>query len=573
MKKVYETLKTKYYYDLNKDAVWDEYPRPSMVRDSYMCLNGYWDFAECAEEMPTEFTEKILVPFPPESLLSEIQRQPNKKSSIFYRRFFHLPKNFLQGRFILHFGAVDTFTRVYLNGQLIAEHTGGYIPFSVDCTELIKEENNELIVKARGDLTRTYPYGKKKEKRGGMWYTPTSGIWQTVWAESVPEDYIRNLRIEANLHTARICAEGLMEDAILRLTESGEIFTLTDGGFTVCPANARLWSPEDPYLYSYEIISGEDRVKGYFALREIGIKDFLGTKRLTLNGKPYLFNGLLDQGYYPDGILLPATAEGYLNDILTAKSLGFNTLRKHIKIEPEIFYYLCDKNGMVVFQDMVNNANYSFLFDTVLPTIGMKRFPDKILHRSKKTRKIFIDHMLETIRHLNKFPCVLYYTVFNEGWGQFCADKAYAIAKKNAPDRIIDSTSGWFYQKDSDVDSRHVYFKPIKISAHSDRPIVISEFGGYSHRVDGHLFGEANYGYRIVDSIDRLNKDFEALYLNEVLPSISLGVCGLVYTQISDVEDETNGVITYDRSILKLYPEKTKSIMNKLYEELERVTK
>lgn len=573
MKKVFKTLKTEYFDRVDRSMPWSEYPRPSMVRESYLCLNGYWDFCISDENLPTEYSEKILVPYPPESLLSGIERQIPENKFIFYRRKFDLPKGFLKDRFILHFGAVDTVSEVYFNGRSVIKHEGGYLPFSADCTELLKETDNEITVKVKGDLTRVYPYGKKCKKRGGMWYTPTSGIWQTVWAESVPEKYILSTKTTTDTQSAKIVANGAKEDAVLTVLQTGEQFIIKDGSFNVTPKEKHLWSPEDPYLYEYEILSGVDKVRGYFALREIGIGEFKGIKRLTLNGKPYLFNGLLDQGYFPDGILLPATLEAYENDIMQSKRLGFNMLRKHIKIEPELFYHLCDKLGMIVFQDMVNNANYSFLFDTALPTIGMKRFPDALLHRNKKTRNIFTRHMLETFDHLQSFPCILYYTIFNEGWGQFTADKLYRIAKERVSDRIIDSTSGWFTQKESDVDSRHVYFKPVVIKNKSDRPIVISEFGGYSHRVEGHLFGENNYGYRLLSTPDQLNDAFEKLYIEEILPGIEKGISGLVYTQVSDVEDETNGIMTYDRAHVKLDPERTRSIMNKLYSEMERATK
>jgi len=573
MKKIYEILKTNFSDKMDKDLPWNEYPRPSMERESFLCLNGYWDFAESPKEIISEFGEKILVPFPPESTLSGINRQIDEKNFIFYRRSFDLPNGFIKDRFILHFGAVDTFAEVYLNGEKITEHKGGYLPFSVDCTDHIKNSDNELIVRVKNDLSRTYPYGKKKKKRGGMWYTPTSGIWQTVWAESVPQNYIEKIVVRSDMEKAEISFFGTEGPATLTLLESGEEFVSENGKFTVIPKEARYWSPDDPYLYDYVITCGEDSIKGYFALREIAAEEFNGIKRLTLNKKPYLFNGLLDQGYFPDGLFLPATSEGYKNDILTAKHLGFNMLRKHIKVEPEIFYNLCDKIGMVVFQDMVNNANYSFLFDTVLPTIGLKRFHDSIRHRNKHTREIFISHSIETIEHLELFPSVLYYTVFNEGWGQFCADKLYSIVKSKAPDKIIDSTSGWFQRRDSDVDSRHVYFKPVKINKPTDKPIIISEFGGYSHRVEGHLFGEANYGYRIINEKEEFMKAFEKLYSEEILPGIARGICGLVYTQVSDIEDETNGIMTYDRKVVKLDRERTLELNKKLYAEMERVTK
>ena len=309
-------------------------------------------------------------------------------------------------------------------------------------------------------------------------------------------------------------------------------------------------------------------MESYFALREIGIGEFNGIPRLTLNGKPYLFNGLLDQGYYPDGIFLPATSKGYEDDIIRMKECGFNMLRKHIKIEPEIFYHLCDRLGMVVFQDMVNNSGYSFLIDTVLPTIGLKSIPILFRHKSKRSQEIFIRDMIRTQERLYSFPSVLYYTIFNEGWGQFKADEMYELAKSLDPTRVYDATSGWFYRKKSDVDSRHVYFKPVKLGKLTKRPIVISEFGGYSHRVKNHIFGDEEYGYSSFDTCEEFEAAFRKLYGEEIKPLISQGISALVYTQVSDVEDETNGLLTYDRKVLKVNAEKIKSLMDQLYKEI-----
>lgn len=569
---VFDTLKTEFYEKVDKNSPFNVYPRPTLVRESFFSLNGLWDYAVSNETVPDLFYEKILVPYPPESLLSGVGRQVEDGLSSVYRRSFDLPDGFIKDKVILHFGAVDTICKVILNDIQIGKHAGGYLPFSLDVTNLIKEKNNVITVITIGDLSRVYPYGKKKKNRGGMWYTPTSGIWQTVWLESVPENYVKRLKITTDTESATIKVSGACDGAVLRLLDSGEEFPIKKNEVTLTPKDKHLWSPEDPYLYRFEIQSGEDRIESYFALREIGIKSVGGIKRLTLNGKPYLFNGLLDQGYFPDGILTPATPEAFERDILVAKSLGFNTLRKHIKIEPDIFYHLCDRLGMVVFQDMVNNSSYSFILDTALPTLGIKRIPDKLRHRNKLTRKIFLNHMKDTIEHLHSFPSVLYYTIFNEGWGQFSADAVYEEAKKLDPTRIFDATSGWFTQKKSDVDSRHVYFKPVKVKGPSERPIVISEFGGYSYRAEGHLFGAANYGYKIFNTEDELMESFERLYLQEILPGIKNGISALIYTQVSDVEDETNGIMTYDRKVVKLDVSRTAQINERLKEEFEKVS-
>ena len=553
-------LQTPFIEIMDKKIPWNEYPRPSMVRDSFLCLNGEWDFAISDTGTPAEYSEKILFPFCPESQLSGIGRSTEYKN-LYYRRSFTLPEGFLpEGyRLILHFGAVDQIADVYLNGEKVAHHEGGYLPFSADITDKIKEEN-ELRVRVRDTLDLKFPYGKQTKKRGGMWYTPVSGIWQTVWLEAVPESYIKGLKITTDdeAATIKVFAEG---KKVLTLEEGGMSYEFDGDEIKIAPENPKKWSPESPFVYNFTIKCGDDEIKSYFALRKIEAKIINGTPRLCLNGEPYVFTGLLDQGYYPDGIFLPPTSEGYEYDIKRCKEMGFNMLRKHIKVEPEIFYHLCDKLGMVVFQDMVNNSDYSYIFDTVLPTIGMKRFPDAILHRDPEHRRIFREHMLGTLEHLHNFPSILYYTIFNEGWGQFNADKNFELAKAADPTRIYDATSGWFWQKKSDVDSRHVYFKAVKLGKVTEKPIVISEFGGYSYRVEGHLFGEDNYGYTSLDDMQAFEDKFVALYENEILPIIDSGVSALVYTQVSDVEDETNGLLTYDRKVTKVNVERINELM------------
>ena len=567
-KKKYATLTTEFIANMNKEIPWNEYPRPSMVRDSFLCLNGSWDF--CVDENnPTadKFNEKILVPFPPESLLSGIERNIPESGLMHYKRHFSIPEGFNKGRIILHFGAVDTICDVYVNGQKVAHNEGGYLPFSADISDFVNNGENELYVLVKDTLDLNYPYGKQTKKRGGMWYTPVSGIWQTVWIESVPARYISKIKITSTMDSVKIQFFGGEEHKKIVL-ESGEIFEFKGDSFEFCPNERHLWSPENPYLYYFTLECGDDKIKSYFALREIGIKNVSGIARLTLNGNPYLFNGLLDQGYFPDGIFLPATSQGFEKDILTAKECGFNMLRKHIKIEPEIFYNLCDRLGMIVFQDMVNNSDYSFIVDTAFPTVGLKSIPIIFRHKSKKSQDIFENHMYGALEHLYSFPSVLYYTIFNEGWGQFAADEMYDKAKAYDPTRIYDSTSGWFYRKKSDVDSRHVYFKKIKLGKVTEKPIVISEFGGYSHRVADHLFGSNEYGYSSFDTKEEYEEAVKKLYKEEIKSLISKGICALVYTQVSDVEDETNGILTYDRQVLKLNKTKFKALMQELSDEI-----
>ncbi|MBE6886640.1 MAG: glycoside hydrolase family 2, partial [Ruminococcaceae bacterium] len=300
------------------------------------------------------------------------------------------------------------------------------------------------------------------------------------------------------------------------------------------------------------------------ALRTVSIEEREGRSLICLNGEPTLFHGLLDQGYFPDGIFLPATPRGFENDILQMKACGFNMLRKHIKVEPELFYYYCDIHGMVVFQDMVNSGPYHFLADTALPTAGVKK---GITHRATPRRKeIFLDTARGMMELLYNHPCVCYYTIFNEGWGQFEADECYRLLKAADPTRIYDTTSGWFKTAQSDVESDHVYFKPVKLTPVEGRPMVLSEFGGYSCKLEGHSFNlDETYGYRFFTDPEAFRSAMLELYRKEILPAISDGLSAAVLTQVSDVEDETNGLLTYDRQVLKVDAGQMKELAEELY--------
>ncbi len=541
---------------------WTVYPRPQMRRDSYVNLNGQWDFS-CHD-----YEGKITVPFCPESQLSGVKRHFADGLELLYTRRFTLPRDFCRGRVLLHIGAADQFAGVYLNDTSIGSHIGGYTNASFDITDALRAGENCLEICCRDDLDdKSMPYGKQVIKRGGMWYTPVSGIWQTVWLESVPEQYVEKLHITNRGQTVEIAIEPVLAG---KITVSGlGAFALENGKAIISPENPHLWSPEDPYLYDFTLEAGEDKIESYFAIRSLEIKEVGGCKRLCLNGKPYFFHGLLDQGYWPDGIYTPASPECYAEDILAMKRLGFNTLRKHIKVEPEEFYYQCDKLGMVVFQDMVNNGDYNFLRDTALPTIGIQKLNDKMLHRNEKTRKRFLKTMEEVVAQLKNHPCICYWTIFNEGWGQFHADAVCDKFRTLDDTRLIDATSGWFRRKNSDVDSRHVYFKPIRLKA-GEKPLVLSEFGGFVYKVEGHSFNpDKTYGYGSCRTREDFSFRLRELYLMQVLPAVEQGLCAAIYTQISDVEDETNGLLTYDRKVCKLDPEEMLPIAQALQAAIE----
>ena len=549
---------------------WQVYPRPQLERDSYLNLNGRWDFAVSTGKRFPEYDKTILVPFCPQSLLSGIKEHYGEETFLYYRRALNLPKGFHKGKVLLHFGAVDQVAEVYLNRQIVGKHVGGYEAFSLDITDYL-QDTNVLEVRVKDDLrSKVLPYGKQTLKRGGMWYTPVSGIWQSVWLESVPEQYIQNIRVENRGYSVKIAIQPAM-DAVVTVAGLGD-FQMEKGTMTITPENPRLWSPEKPYLYDFTVTAGEDRVESYFAIRSLEIKKVGKYQRLCLNGKPYFFHGLLDQGYWPDGLLTPADPACYEDDILAMKALGFNMLRKHIKVEADEFYYQCDRLGMVVFQDMVNNGAYGYVRDTVLPTIfpRYQKRPDRNLHPDPETRRKFLAGMEATVTQLGSFPCICLWTIFNEGWGQFDADMVYEKFHALDDTRFIDATSGWFRRKKTQVDSRHVYFRKIRLKG-GDKPLYLSEFGGYSYKVEGHSFNpDETYGYGKFTDGEAFAKAFTQLYMEQVAPAVEAGLCATVYTQVSDVEDETNGLRTYDRAVEKLTPEQTRPIADALRRAMEK---
>lgn len=541
-----------------------EYPRPQHKRNSFFCLNGEWEL----NGLP------IQVPFPPEAPLAHYPLPHD--GQLCYQKQFSLPAGFARStdRVLLHFGAVDQIAEVVLNGQSLARHKGGYLPFSVDITEALLDEN-QLTVNALDTLSTDYPYGKQCKKRGGMWYTPVSGIWQTVWIEAVPPHAVNAVRITPSLTGIALSVETdapeytieiPLKKGLLRRTfaqKQIEIDLLKEDEIP------HLWTPQDPFLYPLFIETETDRIESYFALRTVQLRSIGAQQCICLNGEPLFLHGVLDQGYFADGIYLPEQPVEYERDVARMQELGFNLLRKHIKVEPETFYYACDRSGMLVLQDMVNSGSYHYLKDTVLPTLGFLRRADHTAGEEK--RKAFFEaHALATQQHLYNHPCIIGYTIFNEGWGQFDADRIYRTCKAADPTRFYDATSGWFAQQESDLDSRHLYFRT-KVMRASKRPLFLSECGGYARPVPGHLFQpNAKYGYGTVKTQEALTERIDALYRKMVLPSIPLGLCGCIYTQLSDVEDEINGMYTYDRNVCKVDTAQMQTIANDIFAEFHQ---
>ncbi len=562
-----QDLKTPFEEAAKGDEWAREYPRPQMKRDSYLSLCGVWDLSVEKKGVVTPLSE-IIVPFSPETRLSGVNRTLAKNEQYIYEKAFELTEGFVKDKILLHFGAVDQIAEVWLNDVYLGEHAGGYLPFTFDVTDIATEGTNILRVRVTDNLDIELAYGKQRKKRGGMWYTPISGIWQPMWLEAVPEHYISSLRITPTLSSVTVETVGgnLQKTLTLHLPSGSKTYTYEGNRIEIEIEAPILWSPENPHLYTFTLTDGADKIDSYFAMRTIESKTVAGKPRLCLNGKPYFFHGLLDQGYYSDGIYTPATPDGYRYDIAKMKELGFNMLRKHIKVEPDVFYYECDKQGMIVFQDMMNSGRYNFIIDTALPTAGWRRgFVHSV---SARRRSDFEGGARALMDLLYNHPSVCYYTIFNEGWGQYPgASKVYDEFKAYDPTRIWDTTSGWFTTSRSDVQSEHIYFRKVNLKCNK-LPLVLSEFGGYSCKIEGHSFNlDKNYGYSTYETPEAFSDALEKLYLDEIVPCIrDGGLCATVLTQVSDVEDETNGLVTYDRQVCKVTPERMQALAQKLNE-------
>ncbi len=570
----YNQLYTKWGEELDADHILEEYPRPQLKRDNYTILNGYWDYCITRKkEKPVKFDGKILVPFSPESTLSGVVREVTPKDYLWYERTLSIDKIPAGKRCILHFGAVDQYCEVFINNNKARRHTGGYLPFSVDITKYITEGNNKITVRVI-DLTDTsyHSRGKQVLARGGMFYTAQSGIWQTVWMEWVPEQYIKSIRITPSLDDSCIQLEIFMnhwdkktQENEIRVSiyeDQKLIQSIKDFGTSfIIPVNEpKLWSPENPFLYDMVITAGEDKVESYFAMRKFEVKqDEEGIPRLYLNNKAYFHNGILDQGYWPDGLYTAPSDEALIYDIQKTKELGFNMLRKHIKIEPLRWYYHCDRLGIIVWQDMVNGGGkYNMIWCGYLPTIFPKlvtKVKDNCYYlfarANKKGRKEWCYECKKTVALLYNCPSIAVWVTFNEGWGQFDSAKAVELIRCMDKTRLIDQASGWFDQKGGDFNSVHNYFRKLDVIL-ENRAAVLSEFAGYVCYVPRHSYSQNIYGYKIYVNKEQLNDDVQKLYNIEIKKLIKKGLSAAVYTQLSDVEDEVNGILTYDRKVCKI---------------------
>ena len=554
------------------DVPLPEYPRPQLRRKQYTVLNGWWDYAITpAGEDPSAWEGRILVPFSPEAELSGVGRQLQPDQTLWYRRQISAPA--ADGRrTILHFGAVDQSCRVLVDGRLVGTHEGGYLPFSIDITEFTGDgADHELLVAVR-DLSDTsmHSVGKQRLKRGGIWYTAQSGIWQTVWLETVPAQHIRSLRIRPHLDDAQLellveSSDGEPHAVSVTVSAEARVVAQADGvageELRLDISTPRPWSPEDPFLYDIEVRLVDDLVTSYAGMRSIEVRpDSSGVPRLHLNGEPYPHIGVLDQGYWPGGLYTAPTDEALVHDIRTMKELGFTMLRKHIKIEPQRWYHHCDRLGMLVWQDMVNGGERYRPVVITTPVVSPRiRFPDswyRAFGRGERAgREEFLTELELTIRELGNAPSIVTWVPFNEGWGQFDAAATAERVRELDPGRLIDHASGWHDQRAGDIRSLHIYFQPVRPArwwGRDGRVVVISEFGGYSLRLPGHRYPEREFGYRRLTTRESMTAAYEKLHRREILPAIDRGLSGTVYTQLSDVEDESNGILTADRTEIKI---------------------
>lgn len=572
---------------VDKELPLPEHPLPQFERSCWQNLNGQFDYciSSMGEKWISDYSGKITVPFAVESMLSGVEKPLKPSDRLWYQKKFVVNDPLKGKNILLHFGAVDWQCKVYINKELVGTHTGGYCSFSFDITEYLTDGENTLTLCVYDPTESGWQQrGKQDNHPHGFWYTATSGIWQTVWLEGVNECHIEKIKVVPDID------RGVVN--IKAFTTHNDVNTLSltvfDGeNEIICKdisldedveiPNFKLWSPEEPNLYSFTLEikkDGEvfDSVKSYFGMRKFNIgKDKFGVMRLFLNNEPYFQRGLLDQGYWPDGGLTPPCDEAMIFDIEEMKRLGFNMLRKHIKMEPMRWYYHCDRLGMIVWQDMMSGGAYiGDFYAGVLPNLGIKVKDDKyktFSREEKKARDDYKRELTEMIEQLYNVVSIYCWVPFNEGWGQFDALKICNYVKSLDETRVVDHASGWYDQGGGDIQSMHKYVFPVTMpKLDKKRAFVITEFGGYQNRVPGHTWSEdKTFGlYLKFKNKSTLTNAYKKLYEKQIIPLINMGLCGTIYTQVSDVENEYNGIYTYDRKVLKIEESVIKEINNAL---------
>ena len=549
-----------------------EYPRPQFKRDSYICLNGLWEYAiRGIESIPEVYDGQILVPFSPEVEKSGVNKVVNPNDYLFYRLKYEIPKDFIKDKVILHFGAIDQIAEVFINGKFAIKHVGGFLPFSLDIKPFLTDNKVEIVLRVQDTTNSSYhSSGKQSLKPEGIWYKQQSGIYMPVWMESVKEGYIEELKITPDIdnNTVNIRFTSSIKTAKLLLNNQ-EITVEADEDNIIKINNPILWSPENPHLYKFVISNEVDKVDSYFALRKVSlIKNDKGKLVIALNNKEYFMKGVLDQGYYQDGLLTPNSDEDYINDIMLVKNLGFNVSRKHIKIESLRWYYHCDRLGLLVWQDFVNGCTkYDFWLNQV-PLFVRYKINDhkykKFFRENEEGRKETYQEFLDTIDLLYNSPCIVLWTIFTEAWGQFDAKEIYEKLKVIDPTRLYDHASGWHDQGSSDVKSMHIYKWKVKVPSKrkiKNRAFVCSECGAYildkrlkeAKKKEGLI-------YLLFNNKEDFQKEYERFIKEEIVPAKKNGMSAFIYTQLSDVEEEMNGFVSYDRKEIKVDVPKIKEL-------------
>lgn len=571
-----DKIKTEWADKVDPQNVLPEYPRPIMERPQWLNLNGLWDYAITKKDapLPKTFDGKILVPFAIESSLSGVGKTIKADQSLWYERKFQIPEDWKGKNVLLNFGAVDWKAEVFVNGNKIGEHTGGYTPFSFNITKNLKDGENSLAVRVWDSTGNGLPRGKQIENPRGIFYTSVSGIWQTVWLEPVSASHISGLKITPDLDSSsfdiRVDSDDKSATATIKVLDNGKVVAQTTAAANktanIPVKNPKLWWPKSPFLYDLEITlsnkGGEqvDSVKSYAAMRKFSIAKHgrFGGVDFTLNNKKFFTFGPLDQGWWPDGLYTAPTDEALKFDIQRTKDLGFNSIRKHVKVEPARWYTHCDRLGMVVWQDMPS----MFGEGNGWQPRGFFQGEERTV--SKKFEETYRKEWKEIMESLHSYPCIAIWVPFNEAWGQFKTKEITEWTKSMDPSRLVNSASGGNYFDCGDIVDSHDYGNPIMYIFNNQKVNVVGEYGGIGCAVDGHLWvKDKNWGYGKMRSQEEVTKRFVEL-TNRFIDMTKYGCFGAIYTQTTDVEIEVNGLFTYDRKVLKVDEEKVREVNQKL---------
>ncbi len=560
-----DKIMTSWGENLDPANVHSEYPRPQLERGEWMNLNGLWDL-----KVGEIYDGEILVPFPVESALSGVGIRVGGEREMVYSREFSVPKKWKNRRVMLNFGAVDWQTEVFVNGVSVGDHTGGFTPFGFDITDALTAGVNSLVVKVWDPTDGSFqPRGKQQNVPSGIWYTPVSGIWQTVWLEPVADNHIADLRVTPDIDGGTLFVNADVEgDVHIKVLDGKKVVAKVSGKggeelAVKMPQDMRLWSPEDPYLYNIEVSAGKDKVKSYAGMRKFSRKqDENGIWRLQLNNKDYFQFGPLDQGWWPDGLYTAPSDEALVYDVIKTKEWGFNMIRKHVKVEPARWYYHCDRLGMIVWQDMPSGGEYPGWNNQTW-------FEGQDGRRSPQSEDNYYKEWEEIMDDFYSFTCIGVWVPFNEGWGQFKTRQAAEWTREKDPTRLVNAASGGnFFENCGDILDLHNYPDPKMYLYDPSVANVLGEYGGIGWAIEGHLWEpNRNWGYVQFDSAEGVTDEY-VKFAEQLYDFVEKGFGAAVYTQTTDVEIEVNGLMTYDRKKIKVDEARVREVNLKLVNSL-----